>query len=345
MSRPKKVQPQTLPNTPTPADRRSAIPNPDANKTEYDLRPNMGQQFGSQGTLFQVSKRPRTSVGPKGFSPARQDAVRRRVTVSDASGLSVMPAKAALAHPFMDYPEVTGAENHAERQVQDAISRSTVPITHPVDVNVVHKDHHRLTGIGKAYGWNQAAGGLYNSITSIATVSAHTFEPGTGQRQNQLNSKVLLHELGHHHSANNNPDRDYSTAEGAGKEEAYADNFSVTHYPKAGSGQNPAFKRPYTDEGRDSGFREAYDNARTTPTSLDGAFGTPNVPGSERAPELSSEEVMTHIRRNPTIYGMRPMATSIDQDARASGFKSNEAHTNNVNRRQSNAIKDQLAGK
>jgi hypothetical protein len=359
MSRRKKVQPATAEWSPRPG-LYSRGPNPDANKTEYDLRSNLGQQFGSQGTLFQVSKRPRDIPGPKGFSPDRQDEVRSKTSVyADALAMNTGGwLKTEDDDRGRLTPESLGRRRHAQRQVQDIVSRSTAPIPSHVNVGVVQPDDRHLVTAGEHYGWN-AAGGVYKTMANgpHAIASLATVGPPAHGHPNRLESKSLIHELGHHYSSEMNPGKDYSTPEGQGREEAFADDFSNLHTPR--SFNNPNYEEPYTGAGRGEGFRTSYDAARTTPTTWHEAYHSelrnPNVPGSGHDALADPEdhpywEPSKEEQANPTLPGME---TAQDYTAKhynvSRGFRRTKSnyeheyqHTTRVLNRQTQSISDQL---
>ena len=311
MSRKKKVQPATIDDPKHPWMRYpDRVPNPDANKTEFDLRSNIGQQFGSQGTLFQVSRRPRSSPGPKGFSPERQDEVRAKTSVYADALAGLENSTGGWQGTDLDdrgrlTPKAMGRRRTAERKVQDIVSRSTAPIEGHVNVSVVHPDDKDLISAGNAYGWHGGAGGVYKTFAGRphAIASVDTLIPGDDSKKNRLYSDTLIHELGHHHSAMTNPDMDYTTPEGQGREEAFADDFSVTHRPRIHR-NTPTFETPYTAKGRQTGFREAYDTARTTPTAYLHTFVNPNVPGSAHSAAHRVGDQDRFMEDNPTLPGM-----------------------------------------
>ena len=350
MSRKKKVQPATIDDPKYPWMRYpDRVPNPDANKTEFDLRSNIGQQFGSQGTLFQVSRRPRSSPGPKGFSPERQDEVRAKTSVyADAlAGLENSTGgwqDTDLDDRGMLTPKAMGRRRTAERKVQDIVSRSTAPIEGHVNVGVVHPDDKDLISTGNAYGWNGTVG-IYKTSAGRphAIASMDTLIPGDDSKKNRLYSDTLIHELGHHHSAMTNPDMDYTTPEGQGREEAFADDFSVTHRPRRRRNM-PNNELPYTGLGRGAGFREAYDNARTTPTSWAQTFVNPNVPGSAHSAAHRVGDQDRFMEDNPTLPGMEAAQDFTDHWVGSThgllqGYEYQDDHETRVLNRQTEGIR------
>jgi hypothetical protein len=330
----------------------SQIPNPDANKTEFDLRSNIGQQFGSQGTLFRVSRRPRSSPGPKGFSPERQDLVRAKTSVYADALAGLENSNGGWLDTDVDgrgmlTPKAMGRRRGAERRVQDIVSRSSAPIEGRVNVGVVHPDDKSLTSAGAAYGW-ASAGGVYKTFANgpHAIAGLDSVLPGDGRKKTRLYSDTLIHELGHHHSAMTNPDMDYTTPEGQGREEAFADDFSATHRPRRHRNL-PNNELPYTDLGRGAGFREAYDNARTTPTSFVQAFVNPNVPGSAHSAAHREGDQGRFMKNNPTLPGMENAQDLTDRyvesdHGRLQGYESLPDHETRVLNRQTETIRKRV---
>ena len=270
MSRKKKVQPSAVEKR-SILGRKKRVPNPDANKTEFDLRSNIGQSEGSQGTLFQVSKRPRSTVGPKGFSPARQDEVRAKTSINaDALATRVGGRLENTVHPdgaVTQTPKSVGRRRRAVRQVQDVISQSSAPLEKNVRVGVVAPNSRELLPGGELPSHYPL--GIYKrgprGSTPVVNVNHETFQPSTEPGQsNRLRSPVLLHELGHAYSHATGVKNTGNPATKSGKAEAYADDFSATHSPPSRNGN---FMGEYPMGDRTGHFHGAYHAARNTPMS------------------------------------------------------------------------------
>ena len=376
MSRKKKTQPATLPN---PLDKElrvrpgsfSPVANPDADAWEYDHRSNMGPQFGAQGTLFSVSKTPRSRVGPKGFSPARQDYVRAAtahsiyadsLAMKDKGWLESMPGDAGRLTP-----ESAGRRKKAERQVQDVISQSTAPLPSRLEVQVLQPDSDELKS-----GWTDgyAAGNYMNRGKPRANASLATFEgPEYRNSKHRLQSHTLIHELGHAWSeATGRESSEYDTPEKQGVEEAYADDFANTHAPRSDK-HYPNYSGHYPAAGRGEGFRESYDTARTTPFTHQEAWtradSNPNLPGGGQkfpgmVPDENGETELGRAERayreaNPALPGMedaRPFQSKTrsawlgrDGSKRPPHWEGLREYEDRVLNRQTEGIKATLAGR
>jgi hypothetical protein len=313
---------------------------------KYDLRSNIGQQHGSQGTLFHVTQVPRETVGPRGYSPARQQEVRNALDFVHADALAMEDGKGYLTtNPDMtSTSETKGRRQAAKRDVQDMIAKTSAPMpTHNrLDVKVVQNDDFSLRrGDRKAAGFftNPIKGGGNSQITVALGALKRPNDPGRSQ--------VLTHELGHVHSWDTyRPSSIYDTPEKQGTEEAYADDFAVAHTPQRIKGL-ANHETPYPDAGRGDGFRQSYDGARTTHTSLDSALGAfianPNVPGGGKADTAESRAAF--VDANPALPGMEKAeqwATNPSKRRSEYGpphFEGPRQFENRVSNRQDAAIK------
>ena len=364
MARRKKVQPATIPDPNYRFRYPPQVENPDSNTTEYDLRSNIGQQFGSQGTLFQISKRPRNVAGPKGFSPERQDEVRAKTSLyTSRVGREIFgPVTESETEDGHPTREASGKKAHANRLVQDLIARSTAPLPdRKVGIFAWRGEDEVKRQLSHRYSEMPAAGMFRresaSSHMSQIDINASQFYTDP-DKPTRLRSEVLLHELGHHHSQETNPDKDYSTPEGQGREEAYADDFSVRHSPQ---GRLLNYQSPYPDTGRGPGFREAYDTARTAPTTWHEAWSekmtNPNVPGSGRdaladPPDHPYWEKTKEETSVPPLPGMENAQDFTAKNhfigrgyRRPDSFEFETAHASRVINRQTQSISDQLAGR
>jgi hypothetical protein len=313
---------------------------------KYDLRSNIGQQHGSQGTLFSVPERPRTQAGPKGFSPARQDEVRKSLDFVHADALALDDGKGYFtATPDgKSSGETKGRRAKAKREVQDMIAKTSAPLpTHNrLDVKVVQDDDHTLKR-----GDRRAAGFFTNPISAGGN-SQITVALGALKRPNDPGrSMVLTHELGHVHSWDTyRPSSIYDTPEKQGTEEAYADDFAVTHTPQRIKGLSNHY-RDYPDTGRGAGFRESYDVARTThreqDAAIDAYIANPNVPGGGKRD--TDESRAAFVDANPALPGMEKAeqwATNPSRRRSEYGpphFEGPRQFENRVSNRQDAAIK------
>jgi hypothetical protein len=312
---------------------------------KYDLRSNIGQQHGSQGTLFGVSQRPRTQAGPKGFSPARQDEVRGAVDFVHADALAMDDGKGWLtSNPDgTSTGETKGRRAAARREVHDLISRTTAPMpkNDKVDVKVMQDDDHALKrGDGRAAGTyiNPVSGGGHSQImVALGAIN-----------RDEKRSHVLTHELGHADSWDKyQPSSIYDTPEKQGVEEAYADDFSVKHTPRRLK-QLPNYQTPYPTLTRGDGFRQSYDGARKTHTSLDSALAAavhnPNLPGGGHVDTDETKAAFQHA--NPSLPGMEnarqfaaPGRRFLRTEYGAPHFEGVRQYENRVINRQDAAIK------
>lgn len=275
---------------------------------KYDERSNIGQQFGSQGTLFQVTQRPRTVPGWRGFSPARQDEVREKSSV--------------YYDPVLTPHAVTRATR--SRKVQDMVARSTAPLHPNTHILVAHPDDPGLRNAANRYGYSSPVAGYFSHsqsaeserphLTAVVSESAVDYKAGQ--------SKTLLHELGHADSyATGRPSSAYDTPQHQGEDEAYADDFSVRHArtfqtkkERRWSGKPLSFEYegPYPDTGRGVGFREAYDRSRTEPVMFTDRYRREraqdawNIPGINDPIEMGYQAQQHDKWRedNPTLPGM-----------------------------------------
>ena len=235
--------------------------------------------------------------------------------------------------------------------MQDIVSRSSAPIEGHVNVGVVNPDDSSLGQAGADYGWTKPAGGVYTMGANgpHAIAGSDNVFPGEDSKKNRLHSDTLIHELGHHHSSMTNPDKDYSTPEGQGREEAFADDFSVTHRPRRRR-NIPNNELPYTDLGRGAGFREAYDNARTTPTSWAQTFVNPNVPGSAHSAAHRVGDQDRFMEDNPTLPGMEDAQDFTDHWVESThgllqGYEHQANHETRVLNRQTESIRKTMEGR
>lgn len=249
---------------------------------QFDERTNIGASDNSQGTLFQV-KRGRDQAGPKGFSPERQDEVRKMLTLdpeeaqyapSDSSiSVRSLPGRPVELEPSGRVSRVGHGQILAnQRLIQDMVSRSTIPDLHAEQRTriIVHsKDEPIKTtgGFGSSSVVGQYHEPKYGQPHTIRIVDRSV----TSDEGRLGGSPTLIHELGHRDSWIKKSDSSaYDNPTRQGTEEAYADDFAATHTRGFGDRKMP-WLRPYPtppDLGFNQGqqWRNAYDRNRTTPT-------------------------------------------------------------------------------
>ncbi len=317
MSRRKKVQPRTI----------DGQLNPDVNKHEYDLRPNLGQSDNSQGTLFQVTKRPRNTVGHRGFSAERQDEVQRMVYITTSKDFN-REVRARASGDVVDTvrPAPPEAQEQYTRAVQDAIARSTAPIASKADIRVLQPQHPELRG-HKGF-WTEGGIG----------VSTATFKPNTGPKGKQWDSPTIRHELGHHFQLADDTTPGPYSDEKRGDAEAFADDFMIKHSPKGNKGQDYEFTS-YND--LSDPFRSVYDASRTTPMyELQALPSSPHVITTGRNEHFHRE---VHGDSTPTLpVEVNSQRMPWHDPSQATPLKTRQQHIDSVENRQINGIRQTL---
>ena len=280
------------------------------NGFQFREHTNLGSSANSQGTLFGVS-RPRTSAGPKGFSPARQDEVRQMLRPDPeneyAAPTSIfvgnLPGRPQIN--WNDRGSAVGGVQANKRLVQDMISRSSIPV-HPeqrTKVNVLNEDE-ATSVLGTAEPGFTVNGNYIKPPTThlphtinIRGTAVHPYGPGRLGA-----SPTLIHEFGHRDSyINKNESAIYRTPHQQGTEEAYADDFAFKH-TKSFGGRKLEFLREYPSKGKDDGFGESYRSARTAPTKA--PLATPsNIPEHQSLRQIPMLERIpaTTDPKNPAV--------------------------------------------
>jgi hypothetical protein len=263
---------------------------------QFDERTNIGAQPNSQGTLFRVTQRSRDVVGPKGFSPARQDHVREVLhgvqnRYKDGGPPDLREGTPGIYASELHGQEPPKAENHRltpegmgqrasnARAIQDMVSRSTAPLTKDPD------GRQTIIATGQSMSEDlarQGAGGTYHRPGNSAggfDQSAHRIRLSTESAKNWRNkdgaySTTLLHELGHRESqVTGRSSSAYDTPARRGEEEAYADDHSVLHTKQFGGRAAVTHEGTYEPNRQQTNnspqgyyeFKDSYKDHRTTP--------------------------------------------------------------------------------
>lgn len=288
---------------------------------KFDERTNIGAANNSQGTLFQV-KRGRDQVGPKGFSPERQDEV-RKMTRLDPEEAEYAPSDSAISVRGLPGRPVdlepsgrVSRKGHGQilanqRLIQDQISRSSIPDLHPEQKTriIVHSADEPINQTGSGFTASQVVGQFspakYGMPHTVRIVDRAVTLP-TGPRIG--GSPTLTHELGHRDSYVRGLDSaKYDTAERQGAEEAYADDFAAKH-TRGFRGRTLPFIRSYpTPPGLNfnggNQFRQAYDSNRTTPTE----------PAQRQYPKHRQETLLEKVQVNEVSPHGVPVAPPVGQ--------------------------------
>lgn len=148
----------------------------------YDLRPNLKDKPGSQGTLFQVKDKSLLNPErrwPRGYTPERQqqvqDALQDTVIMDTAASRERATPEQQEQGRYVRYPE-------AEARVRDILARSTVPVDSVRGLTRIHD--------------TPAPGHLASYWPGRREIGIPIVTNGHPQRaQVEVN---LLHELGHH---------------------------------------------------------------------------------------------------------------------------------------------------
>jgi hypothetical protein len=216
----------------------------------YDMRSNLKNKPGAQGTLFQVKDKGLLNPQqrwPKGYTPERQ----REVSDALSQQTSVYPTMRV-------YPP--RPESHVRARLTDAIARSTVPTEHLAGLRTVHDQPEHGHEATYWPGRQTMAVNLFGKHENQGIMGDEPY----GSAEPDAGAKNLLHELGHHvdhmvtrESARLNRENKNILYAANGKGyadagEAVADNYYVEHY------RGPGRKGAQVTQGRyeDSGLAE-----------------------------------------------------------------------------------------
>jgi hypothetical protein len=205
----------------------------------------LSSQFGSpymtkggQGKLFSDPKPVAQHRYQRGYTPERMADIR-----AQPIDIHTPEPEPQTASPgAKDTESRTPFTGHgAARRVQEVMARSTMPTSHigqePADTaaRVAHMGPDAKVGPDDVYplristGRNIGASGTYQSGTNWAR---GLIKIGAYGESEQTKGQTLMHELGHHYSHKVVPSssNEYRTPSQIGREEAKADDYSVTHY-------------------------------------------------------------------------------------------------------------------
>ena len=184
----------------------------------WDLRSNIKAKPGSQGTLFRAADKGLLNPEqrwPRGYTPERLGAVREALSDTDIAGFS-HEDPVRLSPPQRD---AKGRERYAkypqtEARVTSALARSTVPPEHLHGLTRIHDQPHPL---------------------HLATYFPNTRELAVViNRPGREGEEHLIHELGHHVSAQSQLGKYVATE--IGTDQAYRDfgeSARITHPPES----------------------------------------------------------------------------------------------------------------
>lgn len=181
-----------------------------SDKQEWDVRTNMSPNPGAQGTLF--------SGGKKYSSPERYP---RGYTPDRLHGVLEAAGDVRVEHPYSYGTEAQRKAGDKHMQAPkahyiDTLARSTVPTEDVAATShsVAHDDMSLVQGNGAA--------GIHMNLQSgsqVITKAAH------------VGNRTPIHEIGHAVSSRDSTDHSrYSNDDQQGHEEAYADDYAITHY-------------------------------------------------------------------------------------------------------------------
>lgn len=262
----------------------------------YDLRSNIKNKPGSQGTLFQVKDKGLLNPQqrwPRGYTPERQ----REVSQALDLHTSVFPTTKV-------YPPRPATEVRA--RLQDAISRSTVPPEHLAGLMRVHDQPEQGHEATYWPGRRELAVNMFGKHENRPFMAG---EEAPGHTEPDNGAKNLIHEIGHHvdhmvtrESAELNRTNKNILYASNGRGymdagEAVADNYYVEHY------RGPGRKGARATEGRyeQSGLADrmpAYREVRPAPLQNQ-QFDT----GQEMLPQFD-------VRKHAAQQSANQMATA-----------------------------------
>lgn len=217
----------------------------------YDLRSNIKDKPGSQGTLFQVKDKSLLNPKqrwPRGYTPERRDEIAG--ALKDTVIMDNLGHQERSRNPedwdngrYVRYPEV-------EHRVVDTLARSTVPAS---DIHGLQRIHDKPAAGTIATYWP--------AKQEIGVRMLGSRMEGTGRSMRDEGENALVHELGHHVDRTNGQTEafmqqgvaamvDHVGIGGpektrAGLAEGVADNYYVEHYRGRGRKRERATEGHY----------------------------------------------------------------------------------------------------
>lgn len=201
-------------------------------KQDWDVRTNLGQSPGSQGTLFSGGKQFASPERyPKGYTPERRREVDSALTANEYKDTT------AARPNGLGGTESVHVSNEHYRRVLDTVARSTIPTEH-LGPRVDHYDRTHPLQVQDAQAGNDLPRGTYAQHASYPN-SALVVPRGSVDelrvRPEHTDSYAVIHELGHHHDAKENKTgfAEDGLAPGGlthGKAEGYADSYAQEHF-------------------------------------------------------------------------------------------------------------------
>lgn len=249
----------------------------------YDLRSNMKDKPGSQGTLFQVKDKGLLNPQqrwPRGYTPERRDEI--------AGALKDTVIMDRVSHPVRsrdpeDWEQGRYARYpHAEARVVDTLARSTVPASDIQGLERIHDKPH--TGHLATY---------WPAKKEMAVTMFGSRPTSTGRSLKEEGEHSLIHELGHHVDKAHTGETErhmqqgvaakveYATPGGpeavrSGLAEGVADNYYVEHFRGRGRKRERVTQGHYETNFAPDEIRRkypGYTHVRPTPefSNLNGA--------------------------------------------------------------------------
>lgn len=237
--------------------------------TEWDVRTQLKEKAGSQGTLFQGGTKYSSDARyPRGYTPERLHEAANAIGGDlGGRGGGYTRGKGASAAYYRDYKYTGGsgrADNAPKRAAVDNLARSTVPMSdlEPAPgrrlsfwIDRAHDQGLKDTNARGAY-WHE----------SPAQSTRHDIKV----RTDSVDSTTLIHEIGHHVSHMRPDHEGYDSPARQGKEEGFADAYSFEHYrdrrgqPLTGLRMYPNLyeNRGAPDEGKARTFAAGYAHGR-----------------------------------------------------------------------------------
>lgn len=200
------------------------------------MQPQLKQDEGSQGTLFQGGYP--SNPTHRGYGPERRNAVR------EAVALGLDPHRRSRMERGYGLPG-----HHA---IIDTLARSTVPVEHiaaPGSPDPAYEGQ-RLGNPHLEWVSNQAmSGGVlgrYYEGGFASHANGRLGQPSISIARGQEHSPTVIHELGHHVSkfVEQTPHSAYDTPAHQGAEEGFAENYMKQHYRGRRGERQPDVKEP-----------------------------------------------------------------------------------------------------
>lgn len=276
----------------------------------YDLRSNMKDKPGSQGTLFQVRDKGLLNPQqrwPRGYTPERSREVEQAMRTVPVTH----PDHMEDSHEPGEYHEM----GRYRPQLLDVVKRSTVPTEHLEGLREIHGEAGQ--GHDATYWPNKR------------TIGIDMTGKSTGEKPEDQ-AKALVHELGHHFHMNREPlqsmedtnrlamehaSRDKASWQAAptssgiamaankvrpGVDEAHADNYLTEHYRSRGKIANQAgakhgaYEENFTHDRLDAlypGYTDVRPQRGFTPASHMGPqFEQTRLPGMDSSWERAERD-------------------------------------------------------